>query len=158
MATSSSTFILGFGSTLSIATSSTGTATPVNQLSKITYTAEKADYIDVTTLSSPSAAAGGPVVKESAPGTITPGTASVTGILDPAGDPGQVMVSASFDTQTLLYFTHQFAPASSQTTGAKRTFTGYISEKPTMDASLTDAVNFNFSIQVTGVIAYTPGS
>jgi hypothetical protein len=151
------TFILGAGSTLSCATSATGTFTPINQLKEITYTGTKSDYNDLTNLGSPSYAAGGPPSKEYAPSVITPGTATVTGILAPAGDAGQTTVTAAFGTQTLMYFKHQFAAAAGQTTGPVRTFTAYVAEKPAMNAQLTEVVTFNFSLQISGVITDTPG-
>jgi hypothetical protein len=154
----STTFILGAGSTLSCATSSTGTYTAINQLKEITYSGTKSDYADITNLGSPSYAQGGPPSKEYAPSVITPGTATVTGILAPSGDPGQTVITAAFGTQALLYFKHQFAPAAGQTTGALRTFEGYVAEKPAMNAQLTDAVTFNFSLQVSGIITDTPGT
>jgi hypothetical protein len=151
------TFILGGGSTLALAATSNGTLVPVTALKSITYSGTKSDYADITNLGSPAYETGGPPSKEYAPSVITPGTSSVTGILAPAGDPGQTAVSAAFATQQLQYFTHQFAPAAGQSTGAKRVFAGYVSSKPAMNAQLTDAVSFDFEIQITGVITDTPG-
>lgn len=155
------TFILGYGATLSVATSSGGTANTIGQLKTISYSGDAAEYADITNLSSPTAASGGPPVREYAPSLITPSTATITGILNPGGDAGQTLISSSFATQTLLYFTHQFAPAViagvAQTTGAKRTFSGYVSKKPTMDSQLQDAVSFNFELKITGVITDTAG-
>lgn len=152
------TFILGYGATLAANTSSTGTGTPIGQLKSISYSGDAAEYADITNLGSPTAAAGGPPVREYAPSVITPSTATITGILNPSGDAGQTLISSSFATQTLLYFTHQFAPAAGQTTGAKRTFSGYVSKKPVMDSTLQDAVTFNFELKITGVTTDTPGT
>jgi hypothetical protein len=151
------TFVLGAGSTLSCATSATGAFTPINQLKQITYSGTKSDYSDLTNLGSPSYAPGGPPSKEYAPSVITPGTAAITGILAPAGDAGQTTVTAAFGTQTLMYFKHQFAAAAGQTTGPVRTFAAYVSEKPAMNAQLTEAVSFDFSLQINGIINDTPG-
>lgn len=158
MATTDQTYLLGFNATLSVATTEAGTFTPINSLSKISFSADKADYIDITNLASPAGVEGGQPRKQVAPGLITPGTVTVTGTLLPGGDPGQVLVTASFDTQVLLYFKLQFAPAAGQTTGALNEFSGYISTRPTMDASLTEAISFNFDIQLTGATTYTSGS
>jgi acetoacetate decarboxylase len=152
------TFILGYGATLGAATTSVGTVTNIAQLKSISYSGDSAEYATVTNLGSPSAAAGGPPVAEYAPSMITPSTCTVTGILVPAGDTGQTLISASFATQTLLYFTHQFAPATGQTTGAKRTYSAYVSKKPVMDSTITDAVSFNFELKITGVTVDTPGT
>ncbi|MDE1161926.1 MAG: hypothetical protein PW792_08260 [Acidobacteriaceae bacterium] len=158
MATATQTFQLGLKATLSVSTTSTGTFTPVNKLSKITFGADKVDYIDVTDLNAPSGVTGGQPRKQSAPGLITPGDVTVTGFLIPAGDPGQLLVTAAFDVQTLLYWQLQFAPVAGQTTGALQTFVGYVSTRPTMDASMTDAVTFNFTVQQTDAPTYTAGS
>jgi len=152
------TYLLGAGAALSCATTSGGTFTAINQLKQISFTAAKPDYIDLTNLGSPAYATGAPVVKEVAPGAIDPGTAAITGILAPAGDPGQTAVSAAFGTQTKLYWKLQFAPAAGQTVGALREFAGYVSEQPTMDAQTNEAVSFNFGIKLTGVITDTAGS
>jgi hypothetical protein len=158
MSGTATTYILGAGSTLAVSSTSGGTFTPIAQLSKISYSAAKASYADITNLGSPSAAAGAPPMKEVAPSMIDPGTATITGILVPAGDPGQTLITAGFGTQLPLYFKHQFSPAIGQTTGALRTFIAYVSERPTMDSSLTEAVTFNFALQVTGAITDTAGT
>ena len=162
MAGTATIFILGYGATLSAGTTSGASGTPIGQLKSISYSGDQASYANVTNLSSPPAAAGGPPVEEFAPTTITPSTATITGILNPAGDAGQELISSSFATQTLLYFTHQFAPAViagvAQTTGAKRTFAGYVSKKPVMNSQLQDAVGFDFEVKITGVITDTPGT
>ena len=150
------TFIFGYGATLSAATTSGGTATVINQLKSISYSADTADYSDITNLGSPSAASGGPPVAEFAPSKITPATATVTGILAPAGDAGQTLIGASFATQTLLYFTHQLIAVNGETTGAKQTFTAYVSKKPVMDSTIADVVTFNFELKISGVTVVTP--
>jgi hypothetical protein len=158
MSNVATTFVLGAGSSLAYATTpSASSFTAINQLKQITYSGTKSDYADLTNLGSPSYATGGPPSKEYAPSVITPGTCQVTGILAPAGDAGQTGISAAFGTQVLLYFKHQFAPAAGQTTGAFRTFAAYVSTKPAMNAQLTDAVSFDFDLQITGVITDTPG-
>lgn len=158
MSGSATTYILGAGSTLAVSSTSGGTFTTIGQLSKISYTAPKASYADISNLGSPSAQAGAPPFKEVAPSQLDPGTVSVTGILAPAGDAGQTLITAGFGTQHLLYFKHQFSPASGQTTGASRTFAAYVSEQPTMDSTLTEAVSFNFSLQISGAITDTAGT
>jgi hypothetical protein len=153
MSTSTPTsYILGKGASLSISPTSTGTLTPIAQLKQITFAGATADYADITNLSSPGN------YKEYAPTLLDSGTATVTGILDPAGDPGQTAVGAAFEAETLNYFTVQFAPAAGQTVGAKRAFAGYVSKKPGMNAQLNDAVGFDFELKISGAITDTPGS
>jgi hypothetical protein len=157
----STTFILGYNASLAASTTSGGSPSVIGQLKTITYSGDTASYADITNLSSPSAVSGGPPVSEYAPSLITPSTCTVTGILNPGTDAGQTLVSSSFASQELLYFTHQFAPAVvagvTQTTGAKRTFTGYISKKPVMNSQLQDAVSFDFEIKITGVVTDVAG-
>lgn len=152
------TFVLGYGASLAASLTSGGAGTTIGQLKSISYSGDSAEYATITNLGSPSAVAGGPPVAEYAPSMITPSTATIQGILAPSGDPGQTMISAAFAGQTLLYFTHQMAPAAGQTTGAKQTFAAYVSKKPVMDSTMTDAVTFNFELKITGVIVDTLGS
>lgn len=162
MAGTPTLFNLGYGATLSASATSSGSGTVIGQLKSISYSGDSASYADVTNLSSPTAVAGGPPVAEYSPTFITPSTATVQGILNPSGDAGQELISSSFASQTLLYFTHQFAPVTingvTQTTGAKQVFSAYVSKKPVMDSTLQDAVTFNFELKLTGVTTYTPGT
>lgn len=154
------TVILGSRATLSIASSATGTFTPIAQLSKLTAPTAKASYADISNLGSPAYDPEGTTPsKEVAPTIIDPGTATITGFLVPnGGDPGQTMVIAAFGVQTLMYFKITYALAAGQTTPATQSFSAYVSTRPSMDATLTDAVSFDFTLQVTGAVTYTTGA
>ncbi len=145
------TYQLGKGSTLAIIPPS-GTSTVISQLSKITFSAAKTSFVDITNLTSPGN------YKEQAPTIKDPGTVTVTGIWMPpssssvSGDPGQIAVTAAFEAQTLCAFLLQFPVQGTQTTGPQRTFSAYVSTRPQMDAQTTEVIDFNFDLTVSGPV------
>jgi hypothetical protein len=147
---SASTFLLGKGGTLSTAATSNGTATPVNQLQKITFSGAKADYADVTNLSSPSN------FREVAPTLLDSGNASFTGVYA-VNDAGQQGLVTAFNDQSLLYVSVQFAPTGAQTVGLLVSFTAYVSDLPLPDMSYDGAASFNGTLKITGPVTLTAG-
>lgn len=148
----STAFVTGKSSTLSIATSGTGTPTytVVNQIKTTNYSGTKLDTDDITNMTSPGA------FREYAPTLNDAGQLAISGVFDPA-DPGQLMFSAAFNAQTLISVKHQFPVAQGQTTGFLRTFVGYVTEN-TLDLQFDKASTFNATIKITGPITDTPGS
>ncbi|AEU36178.1 phage tail protein [Granulicella mallensis] len=153
----STAFISGKSSVLSIAAASatgTPTFTPINQIKTTQYSGRKMDTEDITNMSS----AG--VTREYAPTLNDAGQLAISGVWDPS-DPGQLMLSAAFDAQTLLSVKHQLPliqdAATVQTTGPLLTYVGYVTES-TFDIQFDKSSTFNATIKITGVITIAPGN
>ena len=142
-------FAIGKGSSLSISVDGGTTWTPIKQLKTVTYPNSKADFDDITNIDSTGQ------YREYVPTLLDAGTVDFTGVW--AGDdPGQVSVTAAFDAQTLAMFKHQFAPRAGEHAGFLRTFSGYLAQRPSIDAQFDKASTFNGSVKVTGPYTDTP--
>lgn len=142
----------GKGGSLSISTGgATPTFTAIGQIQKVSSSGQKANLADITNLSSPSA------FVERIPTTLDSGTLSFTVIANTA-DPGQLMLLAAFQAQTLLSCELQYPPVGTQTTGLLKTFSAYVTSAPMPSMAVTEAATFDCELTITGPVASTPGS
>lgn len=154
----STKFTLGAGSSLTLAPAGTSTAAvKVTQLKTISYSGAAATYEDITNMDSPSGADGGAPTEEFAPATVGSGTAALQGVFND-GDPGQILLAASRQTQTLMTFTMQMKPRSGQAKGFSRTFTAYVQECNGPDAQYNKSATLSATLKISGPITDTPGA
>jgi hypothetical protein len=140
----------GKGGSLSISTDGT-TFTPIDQITKLTSSGQKAAFADITNLTSPDA------FIERIPTTLDPGTVSFTVVSNPT-DAGQLMLLAAFQAQTKLTVKLQYPKVGAQTTsGLLKTFTAYVSSAPMPSLEISGASTFDAEMTITGPVADTPG-
>ena len=143
-----SKYTLGNGAVLSA--SSNGTLfVPVKQMKSVTFSGSSVDFDDITNLDSTGS------YREYVPTLINPGTAQFEGVFV-GSDPGQQLLSASFEAKAVLHFKLQFAAGVSETVGLLRTWDAYVAEKPNLSASTEKSVGYSGSLKITGPILDTP--
>ena len=144
-----SKYTLGNSAVLSASTTVGGTLVPVKQIKSISFSGSSVNFDDITNLDSTGS------YQEFVPTTINPGNAQFEGVFV-GSDPGQQMLSAAFETKSVLHFTLQFAAGVGESTGLKRVWDAYMAEKPNIAASTQKSVSYSGSLRITGPIVDTP--
>lgn len=142
------------GTTLSIGS---GTPVTIMQVKQFSFSGVAAKYEDATNLNSPSV--GAAVLEEAIPGTVSPGTATISGQFLPT-DAGQTALLTAYDAQTLASFSLQLPKAPGQTTtGNLFAFSAYVQDMPLPDTlDVGKPITFKVTLKLNSIITITPGS
>jgi hypothetical protein len=141
----------GKGGTVSISTDGGTTYTEIKQVKDVKPSGSKANYDNITNLSSPGNA------EEFIPLTVNSGTVTLTVISNPL-DAGQTALLAAFQAQTKLKVEVQYPTVGTQTTGLLKTFSAYVSSVPMPSMGVSNASTFDAELTISGLITDTPGT
>jgi hypothetical protein len=133
------------------------TPTPIQQVKQFSFSGVSAKYEDITCLGSPSV--GPAVLEEATPASVSPGTATFSGVYLPS-DTGFGDLATAFTSQTVTSFTLQLPMGPGQTTkGNLFAFSGYVQDMPLPDTiDATKPLTFKCTIKLSTVITVTQGS
>jgi hypothetical protein len=149
----------GNGTVLSIGTG-TGTPetfTPIVQMRSWQFSGQEAKYEDLTNADSPTLIAGGPVVEESIPSVLQPGTMAVSGIFV-ADDPGRTALVTAYNAQTLHNFKLQLKAPAGKTTGILYAFAAYVQGQSLPDLDYSKISTIKVTLKISGTITETPAA